>query len=149
MRLVVRAQEKQTPAKGQPSDKPDTKSEKAEKKPEIGPKRGSQVCPGPVWGPVLQASTSDCACPAGAQQLKQWEAHGSPPRVAHHPSISPPPTGQVRIKRPESYWFREVGKVVSVDQSGIRYPVVVRFERVNYAGVTTNNYSLDEVEEVK
>ncbi|KAL6782378.1 PSAE1 [Auxenochlorella protothecoides x Auxenochlorella symbiontica] len=97
VRLVVRAQEKQTPAKGQPSDKPDTKSEKAEKKPEIGPKRGSQV----------------------------------------------------RIKRPESYWFREVGKVVSVDQSGIRYPVVVRFERVNYAGVTTNNYSLDEVEEVK
>lgn len=55
----------------------------------------------------------------------------------------------MRIKRPESYWFREVGKVVSVDQSGIRYPVVVRFERVNYAGVTTNNYSLDEVEEVK
>jgi hypothetical protein len=32
-----------------------------------------------------------------------------------------------------------------VDQSGIRYPVVVRFEKVNYAGVTTNNYALDEV----
>lgn len=41
--------------------------------------------------------------------------------------------------------FRETGKVVSVDQSGIRYPVVVRFEKVNYAGVTTNNYALDEV----
>lgn len=26
--------------------------------------------------------------------------------------------------------FRETGKVVSVDQSGIRYPVVVRFEKV-------------------
>lgn len=33
-------------------------------------------------------------------------------------------------------------------QSGIRYPVVVRFEKCNYAGVTTNNYALDEVEVV-
>ena len=33
-------------------------------------------------------------------------------------------------------------------QSGIRYPVVVRFEKVNYAGVSTNNYSVEEVEEV-
>ena len=31
-------------------------------------------------------------------------------------------------------------------QSGIRYPVVVRFPTVNYAGVSTNNYALDEVE---
>jgi len=28
--------------------------------------------------------------------------------------------------------FRETGKVVSVDQSGIRYPVVVRFEKVRW-----------------
>lgn len=34
-------------------------------------------------------------------------------------------------------------------QSGIRYPVVVRFENQNYAGVTTNNYALDEVKEAK
>ena len=33
-------------------------------------------------------------------------------------------------------------------QSGIRYPVVVRFEKVNYAGVSTNNYSVEEVEVV-
>lgn len=33
-------------------------------------------------------------------------------------------------------------------QSGIRYPVVVRFPTVNYAGVSTNNYALDEVKEV-
>ena len=71
--------------------------------------------------------------------------------MAPEPSAdSPPPSNpQVRILRPESYWFRETGKVVSVDQSGIRYPVVVRFEKVNYAGVSTNNYALDEVEEAK
>jgi photosystem I subunit 4 len=33
-------------------------------------------------------------------------------------------------------------------QSGILYPVVVRFGTVNYAGVSTNNYGLAEVEEV-
>ena len=37
---------------------------------------------------------------------------------------------------------------VCVLQSGIRYPVVVRFPTVNYAGVSTNNYSLEEVQEV-
>lgn len=31
-------------------------------------------------------------------------------------------------------------------QSGILYPVVVRFNSVNYAGVSTNNYGLNEVE---
>ncbi len=29
-------------------------------------------------------------------------------------------------------------------QSGIRYPVVVRFEKLNYAGVSTNNYAPNE-----
>jgi photosystem I subunit 4 len=33
-----------------------------------------------------------------------------------------------------------------VAQSGILYPVVVRFENQNYAGVATNNFGLDEVE---
>jgi len=30
----------------------------------------------------------------------------------------------------------------------VLYPVVVRFEKPNYAGVQTNNYALDEVKEV-
>lgn len=69
------------------------------------------------------------------------------PAEPKKPEIGPKRGTTVRILRPESYWFRDTGKVVSVDQSGIRYPVVVRFEKVNYAGVSTNNYALDEVEE--
>jgi len=55
----------------------------------------------------------------------------------------------VRIMRPESYWFQETGTVATIAKSGDRYPVVVRFEKVNYAGVATNNFALDELIEVE
>lgn len=51
----------------------------------------------------------------------------------------------VRILRKESYWFNQIGTVATADQSGIRYPVAVRFENVNYSGTASNNYALDEL----
>ena len=55
----------------------------------------------------------------------------------------------VRILKKESYWFNKEGTVATVDQTGIRYPVVIRFEDVNYSGTNTNNFAFDELIEIE
>jgi photosystem I subunit 4 len=55
---------------------------------------------------------------------------------------------KVRIMRPESYWFQECGTVATIAKGADRYPVVCRFDKVNYAGVATNNFALDELVKV-
>jgi photosystem I subunit 4 len=56
---------------------------------------------------------------------------------------------KVKILRKESYWYNQVGVIATVDKSGIRYPAVVRFQNVNYSGTNTNNFALNELEEIK
>ena len=55
----------------------------------------------------------------------------------------------VKILRQESYWFQEVGKVASIDESDVRYGVTIRFEKVNYNSVNTANFNLSELIEAK
>lgn len=57
---------------------------------------------------------------------------------------------QVKILRKESYWYNKIGLVVTVDPSEFcYYPVVVRFDSVNYSGTNTNNFDLNELVVVK
>ncbi|GAV63857.1 PSI_PsaE domain-containing protein [Cephalotus follicularis] len=79
----------------------------------------------------------------------------APAEAVAAPKPKPTPIGpkrgsKVKILRKESYWYKGIGSVVAVDQDpNTRYPVVVRFTKVNYANVSTNNYALDEIEEVQ
>ncbi|XP_058197409.1 photosystem I reaction center subunit IV A, chloroplastic-like [Rhododendron vialii] len=99
---------------------------------------------------VLQAA-SNKSSNNGSRLVVRAAETAEPPAPA---AVKPPPIGpkrgtKVKILRKESYWFKGVGSVVAVDQDpNTRYPVVVRFNKVNYANVSTNNYALDEIQEV-
>lgn len=56
---------------------------------------------------------------------------------------------KVRLLRKESYWFNEVGTIVTIDKGTVRYPALVRFSKVNYSGTNSSNFALDELIEVK
>ncbi|CAN4091613.1 unnamed protein product [Withania somnifera] len=98
--------------------------------------------------PRLVVRAADEVAPPAATATTEGEAPAA--KAAKPPPIGPKRGTKVRILRKESYWYKGVGSVVAVDQDPkTRYPVVVRFNKVNYANVSTNNYALDEVEEVK
>nr|YP_009398976.1 photosystem I reaction center subunit IV [Cliftonaea pectinata]ARW68165.1 photosystem I reaction center subunit IV [Cliftonaea pectinata] len=52
---------------------------------------------------------------------------------------------KVKVLRQESYWYQDIGVVVKVDK-GIKYPVLVRFSKVTYSGVNSNNFSENELQ---
>ncbi len=54
---------------------------------------------------------------------------------------------KVKILRPESYWYNKSGIVISIEKSeNIKYSVVVRFDSVNYTGTNTNNFAIEELQ---
>ncbi len=51
---------------------------------------------------------------------------------------------QVKILRKESYWYNDTGSIVKLD-TGIKYPVLVRFEKETYSGVNSSNFAENEI----
>ena len=56
---------------------------------------------------------------------------------------------KVKNLRKESYWYNEIGTIVTIDKSVVKYPVLVRFVKVNYSGTNSTNLNFDELQEIK
>ena len=54
---------------------------------------------------------------------------------------------RVQVLRKESYWYLDVGTVAVVEEK-TKYPVLVRFDKVNYSGVNSSNFSSEELRKV-
>ncbi|KAG8370853.1 hypothetical protein BUALT_Bualt13G0026600 [Buddleja alternifolia] len=74
-------------------------------------------------------------------RAEEAAAPAAPPAEAPK-AAKPPPIGPPRGSKVNTCCI-----VIGQDPN-TRYPVVVRFNKVNYANVSTNNYALDEVEVV-
>lgn len=96
----------------------------------------SRVAERTAWIDAYKARSAAAPAPAKA----------AAPKAEKPAAVGPARGSYVKVKRPESYWYNTMGKVVNVDQSAVRYPVVLRFDKENYAGVTTNNFAIDELE---
>jgi len=76
----------------------------------------------------------------------QAEAKAAPKKKEKAPWVGPKKGSWVKILRPESYWFQTRGQVVNVNQKPeVKYPVTVKFDRVNFSNVNTNGFALWEV----
>ena len=82
-----------------------------------------------------------------SQGVTQRHAEAKAPKKKEKaPWVGPKKGSWVKILRPESYWFQTRGQVVNVNQKPeVKYPVTVKFDRVNFSNVNTNGFALWEV----
>lgn len=81
-----------------------------------------------------------------APSFTALRAEAAPKKKEKAPWVGPKKGSWVKILRPESYWYQTRGQVVNVNQKAeVKYPVTVKFDRVNFSNVNTNGFALWEV----